>query len=99
MTRCYNSVLRAADEEYLAQLKLQLTALQTAILAVSAETMESYRFDDGAGSQQAKQRDVSKMRIELMSLKSEIDHYERKLGCGLNVNLRLRRRAYRGYYR
>jgi hypothetical protein len=92
MTRCYDADRRAADEDYLAQLKLQLDAMQTAYLAVVAETMESYRFDDGAGSQQAKQRDTSKMLKDMDSLKRMIDWYERKLDGCLNVNFRLRRR-------
>lgn len=97
MTRCYNSDRRAADEEYLEQLKLQLTALQSALL--SAGTVESYRFDDGAGSQQVRNSSVLEIRKEIMNLKTEIEWYERKLGCGLNCNIRLRRRLYQGRYR
>jgi len=92
MARCYTAAQRAADEAYLAQLRLQLEAMQSTYLAIVAESVESYRFDDGAGSQQAKQRDTTKILKDMDSLKRMIDWYERKLDGCLNVNLRLRRR-------
>jgi transcription initiation factor IIF auxiliary subunit len=99
MTRCYDADRRAADEAYLEQLELMMTAMQAAYLAAVAETVDSYRFDDGAGSQQVKQRDTSKMLLDMENLKTTIDWYKRKLGCGLNVNIRQRRRLYQGRVR
>jgi hypothetical protein len=92
MTRCYNADRRAADEAYLAKLEEQLEALQSSYLSATSETIESYRFDDGAGSQQRKNRDTTKMLADMDSLKRLIDWYYRKLGGCLNVNIRLRRR-------
>lgn len=97
MGRCYNADRRAADEEFLAQLKLQLEALQTAYLSAVSETVESYRFEDGAGSQQVKRRDTTKILKEITNIKAEIDWYERKLAGCLNVNMRLRRRLGMGF--
>lgn len=92
---CYNADRRAADEEYLEALEAQLTALQQAVLSITSSTTESYRFDDGAGSQQVKNRSLKELRIEMQSLKKEIDYYKRKLGGCLLINIRQRRRLYR----
>jgi hypothetical protein len=92
MSRCYNSDRRAADEAYLAKLEEQLEALQSAYLEATSDTVESYRFDDGAGSQQRRNRDTSKMLADMDDLKRLIDWYYRKLGGCLNTVIRLRRR-------
>jgi primosomal protein N'' len=92
---CYNADRRAADEEYLEALEAQLAALQTAMISVTSSTTDSYRFDDGAGSQQVKYRNLKEMRFEMQNLKKEIDYYKRKLGGCLLINTRLRRRLYR----
>jgi hypothetical protein len=91
---CYTAEQRAFDEEYLAALKEQLSALQTALVSTSS-TVESYRFEDGAGSQQVRNRSAKELRLEMQSLKKEIDYYERKLNGCLNINIRQRRRLYR----
>jgi hypothetical protein len=95
MARCYNSNQRAADVAYLEKLKEQLEALQTSYLQATTDTVESYRFDDGAGSQQRKNRDTTKMMGDMDALKRLIDWYERKLGGCLNVDIVQRRRLYR----
>lgn len=94
--RCYDKDRRAIDEAYLAQLKLQLEAMQSSVLAISSEINESYRFDDGAGSQQAKMHRLDSILNSMNNLKRLIDWYERKLSGCLNANIVLRRRLYKG---
>lgn len=95
MTRCYNSARRAIDEARLAHYESALeTAYQTE-LSILSGTHESYRFDDGAGSMQKKERALTDIRKTIDILERQYDHYYRKLAGCLNVNIVQRRRLYR----
>jgi len=54
---------------------------------------ESYRFDSGDGSQQAKKRKLSEVKDQIDQLESEIESLQRRIsGKGL-TNIALKRRG------
>ena len=66
-----------------------LTAADAAVLAAQTD-IESYRFDSGEGSQQAKRRKLKDILNNIESIESILRRlYQRKNGSGVfNLNLR-----------
>lgn len=95
MTRCYNSTRRVMDESRLAHYEAALEAAYETEIAIMSGTHESYRFDDGAGSQQKKEKALKDLRKSISDLEGQWDYYYRKLNGCLNVNIVQRRRLYR----
>ena len=55
------------------------------------DSTESYRFDSGEGSQQAKSRKLSDVQDQISTLESEIDRLQAKLAGKGIVNMNMRR--------
>lgn len=84
------------DESRLAHYEAALEAAYESEIAIMSGTHESYRFDDGAGSQQEKEKALTDIRKSISDLERQYDYYYRKLNGCLNVNIVQRRRQYRG---
>ena len=70
-----------------------LDKLYTTYDELISDGTESYRFDSGDGSQQAKKRKLAEVKSQIDQLESEIDSLCRRLaGKGL-TNIALRRRG------
>ena len=82
-----------------AQLKARLTKKIAQLAAANllydellTDPTESYRFDSGEGSQQAKRKKLSTVQDQISILESEIDRLQTKLSGKGIVNMNLRRR-------
>lgn len=92
MATCLSSTMRTYYQARLDKLLAQLALIDDAIdNAIPNSEVESYKFDDNAGSQQVKRRSGESLEKWRMRIEASIDRYRRKLdGTGL-INLRLLR--------
>ncbi len=77
-----------------ARLKTKLAQLDAANLLYDellTDSTESYRFDSGEGSQQAKSKKLSDVQDQISILESEIDRLQAKLSGKGIVNMNMRR--------
>jgi len=82
----------------IAQLKARLTKKIAQLDAANllydellSDSTESYRFDSGEGSQQAKSKKLSDVQDQISTLESEIDRLQAKLAGKGIVNMNMRR--------
>lgn len=82
----------------IAQLKARLTKKTAQLDAANllydellTDSTESYRFDSGEGSQQAKSKKLSDVQDQISILESEIDRLQAKLAGKGIVNMNMRR--------
>ena len=83
-----DTVLRLQTQ--LARLELQIESANTALDALSAETIESYSLDTGEAKQQAKRWDSEKIDALIDRLERRAEHIRQRLaGMGvMNLNVR-----------
>lgn len=88
----YTSIKKARIERQLAQVTALLEALNETYLSLSAQSVQSYEFDSGEGSQRVTRR-------QLLEIQNQIDRLEAKERSLLNelynmgnVSIRVRRK-------
>jgi uncharacterized small protein (DUF1192 family) len=69
----------------------QLDAANLLYDELLTDSTESYRFDSGEGSQQAKSKKLSDVQDQISILESEIDRLQAKLAGKGIVNMNMRR--------
>ena len=87
---CLSTTRRTQLQTRLAQKEIQLTSAYDAFNELVGESILSYRFDSGEGSQQVRRKDAQGMLNMITSLETYIDWLTQKLnGQGIsNMNLR-----------
>ena len=89
---CLSSTVRAEKEAELADYVARLARYKTALDATLDAGLESYRFDSGEGSQQAKMMSVDKLEKNIGFIQSRINRLRGELrGTGvMTTNMRRR---------
>lgn len=90
------SISKTELKARLAKKKAQLEKLEATYDELIQDGTESYKFDSGEGSQQAKKRKLSEIKDQIDELEAEIDNIYRRLSkTGLtNVTLRRKNRCF-----
>lgn len=88
---CLSSSRIAQLKARLTKKLVQETAANLLYDELLTDSNESYRFDSGEGSQQAKARKLSEVQKQISTLESEIDRLQNKLSGKGIVNMNLRR--------
>lgn len=92
---CLSTSMRNMYLARLAKKQQQLEVAEATYERLLEQDVESYRFDPGDATQQAKRRKIKELSDEIDRLELQIDRIQRKLnGSGL-VNFTLRRKDYR----
>jgi len=78
----WNAEKRAEIQARIDAKEAQLTEANTTLEKLISEGIESYKFDSGEGSQQAKQIKIDNLMKLIQSLEAQIDWYKRKLQTG-----------------
>jgi chromosome segregation ATPase len=78
----WNAARRAEIQAQIDTKTAQLTAANTTLESLLSESVESYKFDSGEGSQQAKRRKIDDLMALIQSLEAQIDWLRRKLQSG-----------------
>jgi len=90
---CLSATKKADYTARITRLQTSLAILEDTYDKAAARDVESYKFDSGEGSQQAKSRNLEDLDKQIRSLQSRIDYYQAKLdGTGL-VSQRFRRKS------
>ena len=90
---CLSTAQKARYEAKIATYTTLVVAAETALEEALARPLESYKFDSGEGSQQAKSRKLAELEKTLRSLESRLDYYQNKIdGKGL-YSPRFRRKS------
>ena len=92
MANCLNTTERNRIRELIAVKEAQKEKAQTLLDTLLGEEVESYRFDSGEGSQQAKRRKLTEVKEIIDSLQQEIDALYRRLECGGLTVINVRRK-------
>jgi len=92
MANCLNQSERDRIREEIATKEAQKAKAETLLDTLLGEEIESYRFDSGEGSQQAKRRKLTEVKEIIDSLEQEIANLYRRLECGGLVVMNLRRK-------
>ncbi|MHC4397571.1 MAG: hypothetical protein ACYS1A_18160 [Planctomycetota bacterium] len=89
---CLSTTVRAEKESELATYIARLAKYNTALDATLDAGLESYRFDSGEGSQQAKMLSIDKMEKHIGFIQSRINRLRGELrGTGvMTTNMRRR---------
>ena len=89
---CISSTVRREKEAELAKYIARLARYETALDSALDSGLESYRFDSGEGSQQAKIMSIDKLEKGIGFLQSRINRLNNELrGTGImTVNMRRR---------
>lgn len=88
---CISNTQRAEIIAAINKKGAQLAIAEAAYERLLARDTESYRFDSGEGSQQAKSRKISDLADQIDRLESQIAALYRKLNGSGIVNMNLRR--------
>lgn len=90
---CLSAARKAEYQSRIDRLSTTLAILEDTYDKAAARDIESYKFDSGEGSQQAKSRDLEKLDNQIRSVQSRLDYYQQKIdGKGLYSN-RFRRKS------
>ena len=89
---CISSIVKAEKQAELARYIARLARYETALDSALDSGLESYRFDSGEGSQQAKIMSIDKLEKGIGFLQSRINRLNGELrGTGvITVNMRRR---------
>jgi hypothetical protein len=84
---CLSSSQKAYYQARYAKLLAQLSAIDDVIdSAIPNSEKESYKFDDGAGSQMVKRRSGQSLEEWRKQIESTLERYRRKLdGSGISI--------------
>ena len=87
---CLSTTVKAEKEAELAKYIARLARYETALDSALESGLESYRFDSGEGSQQAKLMSVDKLEKQIGFLQSRINRLRGELrGTGvMTTNMR-----------
>lgn len=89
---CLSSTVRAEKEAELAKYEARLVKLEATLDSALDAGLQSYRFDSGEGSQQAKLMSLNDLQDAINFTQSRIDRINRELRGTAIFSAALRRR-------